>query len=86
MSKIAHSAFKSGFIKRTATARKRMGMSQDEIATLLGLTQGTYKNYELDRCLPHHFIPTFCRLTNIEFEWLYSGKVARVAHHRKLTA
>ena len=86
MSRIGASAFKAVFIKRTATARERTGMSQDEMAVALGIGQGTYKNYETNRCLPHQHVATFCRISNIDIEWLYTGRAAKVAHRRKLSA
>ena len=86
MSKTGATAFKTGFIRRTALARKRAGMSQEDMALSLGTAQGTYKNYELDRCLPHQHVNTFCRVTHVDIEWLYTGKAARISRNHKLSA
>lgn len=66
--------FKEAFIRRTAEARERRGLTQEEMATLLGLSQGTYKQYETRSLLPHRLIVPFCIATGVELAWLFTGK------------
>lgn len=68
------SDFRLEFIERTKTARTRSGLTQDEMAKLLGLDQGTYKQYETRSLLPHRYIPAFCMITRVSESWLLSGK------------
>jgi DNA-binding XRE family transcriptional regulator len=63
--------FKSAFINRTAEARKSAGYTQNEIATILGIDQGTYKQYETRSVLPHMYVIRFCTACRIDVEWLY---------------
>lgn len=75
-SKKSITEFEQAFISRTAAARRATGMNQIKFAHELGLEQGTYKNYESGRPLPHHLVPKFCELTGITIGWLYSAHVA----------
>lgn len=67
--------FVSEFIDRTRRARDEHGFTQDEIAELLGISQGTYKNYETNRLMPHNLVPAFCLATRVDIAWLYTGRV-----------
>ena len=73
------SGFKQQFIQRTKEAREAIGYSQDRIGQALGIKQDTYKNYEIDRELPHEYVPQFCAITGRSIEWLYTGKQRRNA-------
>lgn len=68
-----------GFIQRTREARIRCGYSQEQIAEILGMNQGTYKNYEINRPLPHELIPTFCEACEILPGELYGMLARRVS-------
>lgn len=65
--------FERGFIQRVREARTASFDSQEEIAELLGIEQGRYKNYETNRLLPHEFIHHFCALTRFNIAWLFAG-------------
>lgn len=67
-----------GFIQRTREARMSSGLSQPQIAKKLGIDQGTYKNYETIRPLPHELVPFFCEICEITPVDLYpAAKKAR---------
>lgn len=68
------SSFREQFVLRTKEARENTDYTQDEIADLLGISQGTYKNYETIRPLPHEYVHRFCALCRIDLDWLYTGK------------
>jgi transcriptional regulator with XRE-family HTH domain len=70
---IATTAFKDNFIKRTQLARNKADYSQHEIALLLQIDQGTYKQYETRSLLPHALIPAFCVICGISVHWLFTG-------------
>jgi helix-turn-helix protein len=64
-------AYRQGFIQRTREARIQSGLTQEEIAKKLGITQGTYKNYENNRPLPHQYVRQFCDEVGLEPTELY---------------
>ena len=73
--------FDEAFIRRTREARigisgdpRKPRFSQTDLAELLGTTQGTYKNYEIDRCLPHYLIPRFCQLCGVTVNHMFGVK------------
>jgi DNA-binding XRE family transcriptional regulator len=73
------SAFKKGFLARTAKARINAGYTQEEIALLLNVPQDKYKHYERRSFLPHHLVASFCVATRCEIAWLYGMVVKRIA-------
>lgn len=68
--------FKKEFLARTRTAREAVGMSQEAMAQALepGMKQDTYKQYEIRTPLPHRYIPTFCAITKVDIEWLFTER------------
>jgi transcriptional regulator with XRE-family HTH domain len=74
---IPHSNFTLAFIDRTKAARETANLTQLEIATILGIKQDTYKQYETRSPLPHRFIPAFCAATHITSDWLFLGRERR---------
>lgn len=69
-----------GFIQRTREARSAIGLSQPKMAKALKIDQGTYKNYETIRPLPHELVPLFCEICEISPVDLYpsvSGRARR---------
>ncbi len=73
------SAFRAEFIARTKEARERTGRNQTDMATILGIKQDRYKQYETRSPLPHEFIAAFCLATNVSEHWLFTGRQRRVA-------
>lgn len=69
----AASAYIAEFVSRVRRARKHGGYTQAELGKLLGVDQGTYKQYEAKRetLLPHHLIPKFCIACGVNTEWLF---------------
>lgn len=65
--------FRQLFAARTKESREKAGFSQEGIAKLLRIDQGRYKNYELDRPLPHYLVPQFCIACHIEPTELYAA-------------
>lgn len=65
---------KLAFIRRTKQAREARFDQQKPICIILGLEQGTYKQYESRTPLPHRFILKFCAAVGVEVEWLLTGE------------
>jgi hypothetical protein len=65
---------KLAFIGRVRAARMARFDTQKPMLTILGLDQGTYKQYEKRTPLPWRFIPKFCAATGVEIEWLLTGE------------
>lgn len=68
------SAFRKGFLERTRQAREARGWSQAQMGKYLGIKGETYKKYETRSLLPHSYIETFCALTGITTDFLYTGQ------------
>jgi DNA-binding XRE family transcriptional regulator len=51
--------FKTEFIARTKAMRERSGLTQEQVATAIGVALDTYKKYEQRTPLPHHLVPRF---------------------------
>lgn len=62
---LSRKEFRRGFIQRTREARSSVGLSASEVARRLGIDQGTYKNYEINRPLPHEYVLPFCEICGI---------------------
>lgn len=73
--KIPRKEARRGFIQRTREARVRTGMTQEEIAKLLGIKQDRYKHYETNRPLPHELVLPFCAATEITPLELYGPMI-----------
>lgn len=71
--------FAAEFMARTKQAREQSGRTQTEMATILGIKQGLYKQYETRSPLPHRFIPAFCLATHVTEHWLFTGRQRRLA-------
>ncbi len=71
------SKFTIDFVARTKLARKRSGLTQVEVAEILRIDQGTYKQYETRSPLPHRFVAAFCAATHTDAHWLFTGRMHR---------
>ncbi len=65
---------KAAFIGRVKLARLARFPKQGPMLTILGLDQGTYKQYESRTPLPHRYLPKFCAATGVTLEWLLTGE------------
>jgi len=74
MARMSDTEEKLAFIRRTKQAREAAFDSQKPMLTILGVDQGTYKQYETRTPLPHRFIPKFCAATRVSIEWLLTGE------------
>jgi transcriptional regulator with XRE-family HTH domain len=61
------------FAERMQIARKRIGLTQSEVAERLGLTQPTVSGLEIDG-ERSAYLPAFARLYGVDVYWLYSGE------------
>jgi transcriptional regulator with XRE-family HTH domain len=68
------SQYEKEFLARTKLARERIPYTQEQIARILGISQGRYKQYETRTLLPHEFITPFCLACQISETWLFSGR------------
>jgi transcriptional regulator with XRE-family HTH domain len=75
----AATLFKEEFIARTKQARKQAGLSQQDMSDILGIEQGTYKQYEVRSPLPHQYVTAFCAATHVTTQWLFTGRQRRIA-------
>jgi DNA-binding XRE family transcriptional regulator len=73
---IAATEYRAFFISRVKEARKKRGLTQVELAALLGLDQGTYKQYETRSFLPHVLIHRFCLACDVHCDWLFGAAAA----------
>lgn len=76
MSRKPPSAYNAQFIARVKEAREAANFTQVQIATVLGITQDQYKQYETRSLLPHRYIAQFCAATRISEAWLISGNTS----------
>lgn len=65
---------KLAFIRRTRLARLSRYPEQKPMLTILGIEQGTYKQYETRTPLPHRYIPKFIAATGVTYEWFLTGE------------
>lgn len=65
---------KLAFIGRVRAAREARFPTQKPMLVILGVEQGTYKQYESRTPLPLRLIPKFCAATGVEIEWLLTGE------------
>jgi hypothetical protein len=65
--------FKADFTGRVKSARISAGYTQQQIADLLHIDQGKYKQYEGRSFMAYELIPRFCLLTRIDEHWLFTG-------------
>lgn len=61
--------------KRIKQARKEAGLTQQQVADLLGVIQRTYQNYESQTAprIPWDRLNDIARVTSVKVEWLLHG-------------
>jgi hypothetical protein len=76
MDRMSETEERAAFIGRVRAAREARFPTQKPICTILGIDQGTYKQYESRTVLPHRFIPKFCAACGVTLDWLLTGEGA----------
>ena len=57
--------------ERLRALREDNDLTQTQIATMLGIAQTTYSQYELDkRCMPIEYIIALCKFYNVSSDYL----------------
>jgi DNA-binding XRE family transcriptional regulator len=74
MARMSETEERLSFVRRVKQAREAAFDTQKPMMTILGVEQGTYKQYETRTPLPHRFIPKFCAATRVSMEWLLTGE------------
>jgi transcriptional regulator with XRE-family HTH domain len=74
MDRMSETEERLSFIGRVRSARMARYPTQKPICVILGLDQGTYKQYEKRSPLPHRYIPKFCAACGVSLEWLLTGE------------
>ena len=64
--------YKRAVCERIRRARSKAGLTQEEMAGLLGVQSRTYQNYEYDR-IPWEKLDTIAAETGVEKEWIVTG-------------
>lgn len=59
------SVFKAAVFVRIQEARKKSGLTQDDVAEMLGMRQSKYAKYETRSLMPHALLAKFCEITGI---------------------
>lgn len=74
MDRMSETEERAAFIRRVKMAREARYPTQKPMCLILGIEQGTYKQYETRTPLPHRFIPKFCAATGVQIRWLLTGE------------
>jgi DNA-binding XRE family transcriptional regulator len=61
-------AFNAAFRARVRAARKAQGMTQADMARLLGISRASYARYETRTLLPLHLVEEFVEITGADPE------------------
>ena len=76
MEEMAETAYRKAFMERTKKAREDRGLTQVELAELLGIDQGKYKQYETRSLLPHSLVHRFCIACQVDEGWLFGKAIS----------
>lgn len=68
--------FKQAFLGRVRAAREATGLTQMQMAAMLGVDVGTYGKWETRTLMPHEFVDLFCEAAGVTHHWLYRGEKA----------
>lgn len=74
MERMSEKEERAAFIRRVRVAREARFPKQKDIYELLGVDQGTWKQYESRTPLPHRLIPKFIKACQVSYEWLLTGE------------
>src|SRR5438067_1093303 len=70
----ASSEYTDALHDRMRAAREAHGLTQADLAKLLGLSRHAYEKYETRSRLPHHLIEAFAQIVGVTIAWLVSGR------------
>jgi transcriptional regulator with XRE-family HTH domain len=70
---LSSSVFRAVFCARIKSLRQASGMTQAEMADILGVGAEAYRTYESRVPLPHHLIEQFARVTGIDIDQLFES-------------
>jgi len=66
--------FNNRLYKRTQSCRKKTTYTQEQMAEKLGITFFAYQKYEIRSPIKHYLIPSFCKITNTNVNFLLTGE------------
>ena len=73
---------RKAFVRRVREAREGVGLTQTDMASLLGVSQPTYAKYETrNTMVPLYLIKRFCLACDVTIDWLVTG-VGRIKGKR----
>jgi transcriptional regulator with XRE-family HTH domain len=64
---------------RIARARKERGLTQEELAALIGVSARSIQGYEAGKVVPYRRLTQLAEITNCEVGWILQGDVAATA-------
>jgi transcriptional regulator with XRE-family HTH domain len=64
---------------RIARARKERGLTQEELAELIGVSPRSIQGYEAGKVVPYRRLAQLAEVTNRELVWILEGDVAATA-------
>lgn len=70
----AEAAHTNALRVRVRTARESVNLTQQQMATALGVSLDAYRKYELRSPLPPHLFEPFSIITHVDIYWLVTGK------------
>jgi len=73
---MGHEIKEEEFLARIKAAREAKGLSQTEMAAILGVPQGTYHKYECRTLMPHKLLAKFCFHVGVTVNDIYYGTAA----------
>jgi transcriptional regulator with XRE-family HTH domain len=68
------SDYTKAFHARIRAAREARGLTQRDMAVILGVNQYAYEKYETRSRLPHHLIEPFALVTGVSISVLIAGR------------
>ena len=77
METLTPTEYYDAFRERLKAARLARGLSQSQMATLLGMSTASYKKYEVRDKFPLHFIERLALATDRPIEFWITGKNIR---------
>jgi transcriptional regulator with XRE-family HTH domain len=64
---------------RIARARKERGLTQEELASLIGVSARSIQGYEAGKVVPYRRLTQLAEITNCEVGWILQGDAAATA-------